>query len=301
MTEGPAPTTVFDVWGCRGSRNLGAARSSIGSHTSSYSLVLGEDLILLDGGRGLMLLGEALLRYKRFAGVKRVRALVSHSHLDHWEGLRDAEWFWRRANGLDVEILGTAEAVTTIQAGYAHPAYVPLDVLAEGTVSALRYTVIGEGERRALGTWSFETFPLNHHSGEGPTRRRLQAVGYKITSPDGATVSYLCDHEPVADTLATERKALAGAHLAVYDAHFIDRSQQAHGHGSQEHAAFMARENPNTLVLAAHHGAAANDERIREGYAFHGRDLPNFQLAVERTSYVWDPARSAFTEGAAAG
>lgn len=301
MTHGPGPTTVFDVWGCRGSRNLGSARSSIGSHTSCYSLVHGEDLILLDAGRGLMLLGEALFRYKRFAAVKRVRALVSHSHLDHWEGLRDVEWFWRRGNGLDVEIFGTSELITTVQAGYAHPAYVPLDILAEGTVAALRYSVIGDGEQRTFGNWAFETFPLNHHSGEGPTRRRLHAVGFKVTAPDGARIAYLCDHEPTADTLATERAALAGVQLAVYDAHFADRSQQAHGHGSQEHAAQMAREHPDTVILAGHHGAAANDERIRDGYGRHGDGVPNFRLAVERTSYFWDPARRAFDEGVPTG
>ena len=76
-------------------------------------------------------------------------------------------------------------------------------------------------------------------------------------------------HEPHPETREVEERLLWQSHLAVYDAHFADIRQHAHGHGSQEHAAFMAREHPGTLVLGGHHGPIFSDTEIRAAYRRH--------------------------------
>src|SRR4030095_9600094 len=91
--------TEFDVWGCRGSRSLIPHYSTVGNYTSCYSVLYGRELFVLDGGRGLAALGQALFETKRFSKVRRVHLLLSHAHMDHWEGIKDAEWFWSRRNG----------------------------------------------------------------------------------------------------------------------------------------------------------------------------------------------------------
>jgi phosphoribosyl 1,2-cyclic phosphodiesterase len=266
----------------------------VGNFTSCYSLRHGDDLIVLDAGRGVAALGYAMQTRPTLRGVRRVFVLVSHAHLDHWEGLKDADWFWGRRNGLEVRILGNRQTLAAIRTGYSHPMYVALTLLAAGTVGSVRYRTIEAGERRRLGGWGIETAPLHHYSGEGRSLRSLDTLGFRVTTPDGATVSYLCDHEPNRSTRAVEKVLLGGAHLAVCDAHFPDIRHHAHGHGSQEHAARMARKNPGVLVLAGHHGPALPDATIRAAYRRHGRGLSNFQLAVEGASYVWDPGRSSF-------
>ena len=285
----------FDVWGSRGSRSLVPPLSRIGNRTSCYSLLRGPDLLVLDAGLGLAALTHAMSAQKRFDGVRRVHVLVSHAHMDHWEGLKDAEWFWRRNNGLQVTLHGTDEALSAIRSGYAHPLYVPLELLAAGKLRRLRSRALKAGARLRLGPWALETCALNHYSGAGRRRLFLSTVGYRITVDGGPAVAYLSDHEPTSGTRETDRRMTRGGHLVVLDAHFADIADHAFGHGSQEHAAVVARENPGTLVLAGHHGPIFSDAEIEASRRRHGRGLPNLELAVEGRSYVWSAARKAFT------
>jgi phosphoribosyl 1,2-cyclic phosphodiesterase len=290
----PEVSFQFDVWGCRGSRNFVPSRSKIGNLTACYSLLTGEDLFVLDAGRGLAALGHALRTEARFKKVARVHVLVSHAHMDHWEGLKDADWFWFRGNGLQVTIWATDQGLEAIRSGHAHPSYVPLELLAEGTLSGLAYCSLKSGEARNLHNVEVKTSALNHYSGQGFSRRPLDTVGFRLEVNGGPTLCYLSDHEPGVETLQTELSMLSGAHLAVYDSHFPDIKRQAHGHGSQEHTAEMARRHPQTLMLAGHHGPMFSDEDIRATHKRHGKGLSNFQLAVEGTTYAWDARKTTF-------
>jgi ribonuclease BN (tRNA processing enzyme) len=300
MTRHPrrsgAPTE-FEVWGCRGSRSFLPLRSVIGNNTSCYSLLHGADLVVLDAGRGLAALGWAMSRRAALRKVERVHVLVSHAHLDHWEGLKDAEWFWRKL-GLDVRILGSAQAVRAIQTAYGHPLYVNLELLAAGRLRSVQYQTLEAGDTWAMEGWGIETAPLHHYSGEDHDRQWLDTLGFRVTAPDGATLGYLCDHEPHVGTREVEERLLRGSHLAVYDAHFADIEQHAHGHGSQEHASRMAREHPSLTVLAGHHGPTLSDREIRAAHRRHRRGVPNFRLAVEGAAWRFDARRSSFVERA---
>jgi len=286
--------TEFEVWGCRGSRSFVPARSAVGNQTSCYSIRQGPDLLVLDGGRGLVALGSALFADARFRSVRRVRVLVSHSHLDHWEGLKDAEWFWRKGRSLEVTVLGTAQALRAIRTAYGHPSYVTLELLAAGTNCRVSYEEMEPGEERRAGGWRIRTQPLYHYSGDEHARDWLDTLGFHVTAPDGATVAYLCDHEPHSGSREVERALLTEAHLAVYDTHWLHARHHAHGHGSVEHAAAMARDFPDTLLLAGHHGPTRGDAEIRSAYRRYGRGLPNFRLAVEGEAFRFERRRRAF-------
>jgi len=292
------PRIYFDVWGSRGSRSLVPPFSRIGNRTSCYSLLRGPELLVLDAGLGLAALTHAMSAQKRFHGVRAVHVLVTHAHMDHWEGLKDADWFWVRNDGLEVTLHGTDEALNAIRSGYSHPLYVPLERLAEGKLRQLKSRTLRADERIRLGDWSIETCALNHYSGAGRRRLFLDTVGYRISAEGGPNLAYLSDHEPTAHTRETERRMTRDGHLVVLDAHFPDIAQHAFGHGSQEHAAIVARESPGTLVLAGHHGPAFSDAQIERSRRRHGRGLPNLDLAVEGRTYVWDAARKAFAQRA---
>ena len=284
----------FDVWGARGSRNLTPATSTIANYTSCYSLKAGPDLFVVDGGRGLGVLSHAIDSSKRFRDVERVHLFLSHSHMDHWEGLKDAGWFWHNGNNLKLDVFGAGEAIDAVHKGYGHPAYVPLDILAERTLSRLKFVTLDADETRRVRGWSFKTFALNHYSGMGDHKNHLATLGYRVRSPEGFTFAYLCDHEPTRETADIERKMLTGTHLAIIDAHFADRSQHAFGHGSQEHAAALAREHGDTLILAGHHGPTTTDADIRRTHKRHGKGLKNFAIATEGMTLKWDPKRERF-------
>jgi class 3 adenylate cyclase/ribonuclease BN (tRNA processing enzyme) len=291
----------FDVWGSRGSRSLVPARSEIANHTSCYSLSDGEELFVFDAGRGLAALGHAVAHDACFQGVRRVHICVTHAHMDHWEGLKDADWFWRRNNGLVVRILGCTEALDALRTGHAHPGYVPLDLLAKGTVASLEYVALAAGQPATVGRWTLRTAPLNHYSGEADNPSVLNTLGFRLEEPSGPVLAYLSDHEPTASTRALELEMLAGARLVVYDSQFADLSQQTHGHGSQEHAAAMARLHPGALVLAGHLGAGRSDAEVREAQQRHAAGLSNFDLAVEGARYLWSAEAQAFLRTEAPG
>ena len=289
----PRPTE-FQVWGCRGSRSLVPHTSEIGNYTSCYSVLHGSELFVFDAGRGLAALGRALFRDKAFSRVRRVHILLSHAHMDHWEGIKDAEWFWAARNGIEVQILGTAETLGAVRTGYSHPMYVALELLSKRTLRGLSWRMLRAGDRRRLSGFKLRTQPLFHYSGEGRSFRVLDAIGFRLTAPDGATIAYLSDHEPRPSTAAAERALLEGANLAIYDAHWPNVRDHMHGHGSQEHAARMAREHPEALVLAGHHSPSFNDRQIRSAFRRHRRGTPNFDLAIEGEIWRFDPRRGAF-------
>jgi ribonuclease BN (tRNA processing enzyme) len=296
MTSGSRAAGVdFEVWGARGSRSLTPPVSKIANYTSCYSVREGVDLFVLDGGRGLGVLSHAVATSARFRGVERIHLLLSHSHMDHWEGLKDAGWFWTSANGLKLTVLGAREAVETLHRGYGHPAYVPLEVLAARTLSGLDFVVLEAGDSRSIRSWRVETFPLHHYSGEGEKKNVLDTLGYRLRSPHGFVLAYLCDHEPTAATEEDELRMLDGANLAIIDAHFADRSQHAFGHGSQEHAAALARRHPGTLVLAAHYGPTTTDAEIRSAGRRHGKGLRNYALAEEGMRLSWRASTNRLT------
>ncbi len=279
----------FEIWGSRGSRSLAPPLSAIANYTSCYSVRAGADLFVLDGGRGLGVLSRSLTAETRFSGVERVHLLLSHSHMDHWEGLKDADWFWTNSNGLKLRVFGAEEAIETVRRGYGHPAYVPLEVLAARTLRRLDFSTLEVDETRRIHGWRVQTFALNHYSGGGRSKNPLDTLGYRLRSPEGFVVAYLCDHEPSPATERHEKRMIEGAHLALIDAHFADRVEHAYGHGSQEHAASLARRHPETLVLAAHHGPTHDDEDIRRAHRRHGKGLSNYAIAAEGMRFAWNP------------
>lgn len=278
---------LFEVWGCRGSRNIVPPRSAIGSNTSAYSLLDGADLYVFDAGRGIDALSAEVSAAPRFEQVERVHILISHSHMDHWEGLKDAEWMWRGSPRLSITVHAPAEAMTTIQRGYDHPAYVALELLAAVAGQNISFTTVGAAQTFPLGDGTVETYSLNHFSGYRHDKSVVETVGYLVKTRNGATVAYFSDHMPEDETVATEERILSTARLAVFDAHYPTIAEQNFGHGSQEYAATVARRHPSALILAGHHGATLSDDAIRSAYQRLVGGAPNFRLAIEGEAYAW--------------
>ena len=249
---------------------------------------------MLDGGRGLAALASELKPTGCLRTVKRINLFVGHAHLDHWEGLKDAEWFWPPPNGLELSVFGRPEALGTIRRVYAHPSYVPLEVLAESTLGRIRFIPLPVRARRKVGEWKLRSYPLNHYSGQGNNKRKLDTIGFRLSLSDGPSICYLCDHEPTKETRRLELQALMGAHLVIVDAHFCDAREHKYGHGSIEFAAQVAREFPRVSVLAGHHSPVNSDARIRAAIVEHGRGLTNLQVAVEGTRFRWDSKKMRF-------
>ena len=281
---------LLQVWGCRGGRN--SCGSRIGNSTSCYSLAAGADLFIFDAGRGLCSLGAALASDERLRSIERLWVLVTHAHMDHWEGLKDAEWMWRRNNGLELTVLGPKEALDTIRSGHQPPAFVALEVLALGTVRRLSFVELAAGDSVALPGGKLEAVALHHYSGLAPDRRYLDTLGYRLAIDGGPTVAYLSDHEPTAATRAMEDAVASSSQLVIVDANHGDVAEHTFGHGSIEYAADLARRHPDTRVMAGHHGPLRSDQQIEDAFRRHAAGCTNVSLAIEGGAEVWDaPAR----------
>lgn len=278
---------LLQVWGCRGGRNT--CHSRIGNSTSCYSLAVGADLFIFDAGRGICTLGAALATDERLRSIERLHVLITHAHMDHWEGLKDAEWMWRRDNGLELTVLAPKEALDTIRGGHQPPAFVALDVLALGTVRRLSFVELAAGGSVELGGAKLEPVALHHYSGVDPNRRYLDTLGYRLAISGGPTVAYLSDHEPTAATRAMEDAVVASSQLVIVDANHGDVAEHTFGHGSIEYAANLARRHPATRVLAGHHGPMRSDQQIEDGFRRHAAGCENVALAIEGSAEVWHP------------
>lgn len=276
-------TIAVRVWGCRGGRNVHGSR--IGELTSCYSVQYDEELYVFDAGRGLGVLADAVLREGRIA---RVHLLVTHAHLDHWEGLRDAAWFWTK-NRLAVTLFGPAEALDAIRRGHAPPSFVALDVLAHGTLASLASIELVAGATHALPGATLATHALHHYSGVAPERRHLDTLGFHLAIAGGPRIAYLCDHEPTSETRTLETTLLETSDLAFVDANYGEVAEHAFGHGSLAHAGELARRHPQTLVLATHHGPTRGDDAIEEGAARHA--CANLAIARDGMVLRWDGTR----------
>lgn len=274
----------FHVWGSRGGRNTHGSR--IGNLTSCYSLRAGADLFVFDAGRGLVVLAEAVLRDDAMRGIQRIHVLVTHGHMDHWEGLKDAAWMWTPGNGLALDVIGPAEALDAIRRAHEPPSFVPLDVLARGTLARFGYVELAPGAMHALPGAALRAVALHHYSGMSPNRRYLETLGYQLALDGGPSVAYLSDHEPTDATRAIEDDLVGAAQLALIDANYGEICEHAFGHGSIEYAAALASRHPRAQVLAGHHGPLRTDEAIDATHRRHG--APNLAIAAEGASFTWD-------------
>ncbi len=290
MEPEPPSAAEFTLWGTRGSRCVFDGASRFGHLTSCASLLLGSDLFVLDAGMGIVRLGEELLSAPRLRGVRRLVVLLSHAHVDHWEGLRAAPWFWRDFPDLAVEIAGPAEALEAIRIGHQPPSFMPLEVLAEGRVRSFTLTRLCAGEDRMFGGLRLRTFPLNHYSGTAERRIFVDTLGYRLDPPGGGSVVWMMDHEPSGATRDTELALLDGATLAVLDCSYLALHEHAFGHGSIAWAARVAQEWPDLLVYAAHLGQSLPDARIEQALQDHA-NTQNLAVAVEGLAREWSGGR----------
>lgn len=186
-------STVYDqedpvivrFWGVRGSiPTPGPLTAAYGGNTSCVELRMGGEIIVLDAGTGIRLLGAALA--EEFASSEvLVSLLVSHTHWDHIQGLPFFGPAYRSQNR--VRIFGyqeencRLEQILTDQMESPHFPIPMHKMVADISVTEF------SSKAFMLGEVSVCTQRLNHPGG---------ATGYRL-SWNGLVVVYLPDNEPV--------------------------------------------------------------------------------------------------------
>ena len=250
-------------WGVRGSFAMsGRDFLRYGGNTCSVELVAsGGQRLLIDLGTGATELAKQLMGGEFGKGAGRLPILLSHTHLDHIQGLPFFTPFFIKGN--EIRILGAkpnsgASLEGTLQNQLA-PHYSPLNGL-ENLAAGVSIDEIIPGQKIVLPGFEVSTIAVPHGS--------MWTTAYRIKG-DGKIVTYLSDVEyPDLDSPLPEAIELArGADLLIHDAMHADHDydvRRGWGH-SPARAGVVVAERAGAKKLALfHHSPDATDEMIDE-------------------------------------
>jgi phosphoribosyl 1,2-cyclic phosphodiesterase len=250
-------------WGVRGSFAMsGREFLRYGGNTASVELVTDAgDRLLIDLGTGATELGKQLMTAEFGKGQGTLPILLSHTHLDHIQGLPFFTPFFIKGN--QIRILGAPPiAGTSLEAilqNQLAPHYSPLNGL-ENLAAGVSIETIEPGSPIALPGFEVVTAAVPHGS--------MWTTSFRI-SADGKTVTYLSDVEypSVDDPLEAAVELARDADLLVHDAMHADHDYELRrgwGH-SPARAGVVVAERAGAKKLALfHHSPDATDEMIDE-------------------------------------
>lgn len=250
-------------WGVRGSFAMsGRDFLRYGGNTTSVELVAsGGQRLLIDLGTGATELAKQLMGSEFGKGQGRLPILLSHTHLDHIQGLPFFTPFFIKGN--EIRILGAkpnsgASLEGTLQNQLA-PHYSPLNGL-ENLAAGVSIDEIIPGQKIVLPGFEVSTIAVPHGS--------MWTTAYRIKG-DGKVVTYLSDVEyPDLDAPLQQALDLArDADLLIHDAMHADHDydvRRGWGH-SPARAGVVVAERAGAKKLALfHHSPDATDEMIDE-------------------------------------
>jgi phosphoribosyl 1,2-cyclic phosphodiesterase len=281
-------------WGVRGSVPApGPATTRVGGNTTCVSVrKAGESTTLvLDGGTGIRVLGEAMLA----DGPVRAELLLSHTHWDHIQGLPFFAPLYRPDSVLRVWAAGITALhhERTLRTQMDETVF---PVSLQRVAAAVSFSTMAPELPAIIGDTGIEAtaFAARHPGG---------AVAYRLESEGAGSIVFAPDNElsgPVenADYVAWRSefaRRVRGARLLVHDATYTAEEyerQRGWGHTSQEDAVRFAVECEVQQLALFHHHPDRDDETLysqRDACAALARSLGSsleVVLAVEGMAMV---------------
>ena len=256
-------TYTVTFWGTRGSiPTPGAYTARYGGNTSCVAVSGSADqLVILDAGSGIRLLGRELSR--RSSGPMNLDILLSHTHWDHIQGLP----FFQPLNtkGNTVRIYGAAQAGVPLEEildRQMDPVVFPVPLKA--LAADLTITEVSHGSFEIDG-FLVEAFRLRH---PGTT------LGYKLVpAKGGRTIAYVTDNELGSggsydvprDWRRQLVRFLGGVDTLIHDGMYSEamiESRAGWGHSTPEQAVSLAWEAGCRRLVLFHHEPENNDADI---------------------------------------
>jgi phosphoribosyl 1,2-cyclic phosphodiesterase len=268
-SKGNAPRTRertrIRFWGVRGSiPTPGPTTVHYGGNTSCVEIRADGQIIVLDAGTGLRLLGRELVaEFDR--RPLAVTLLLTHTHWDHIQGLPFFMPVYKPQN--QVRILGYEGArhgLEVVLTGQMASPFFPV-----GLPELPASVQIEELKRRSfnIGPVRVQAFAA-HHPGK--------CVGYRLATSAG-TVAFFPDNE-VHPTKALNRPMvdfLRGTDVAIMDTQFDAQEYQQHtgwGHGCLDAVVALALQARVKTLFLFHHDPNHDDRKIASMLA-HARRL----------------------------
>jgi phosphoribosyl 1,2-cyclic phosphodiesterase len=267
-------------WGVRGSFAMsGREFLRYGGNTTSIELVTGAgQRLLVDLGTGATELGKQLMAGEFGKGQGTLPILLTHTHLDHIQGLPFFTPFFIKGN--QIRILGAAPlygvALEATLQNQLSPHYSPLNGL-ENLAAGVSIETIIAGAPLELPGFAVETCAVPHGS--------MWTTAYRITA-DGKAVTLLSDVEyaSVEDPLPQAVALAHEADLLIHDAMHADHDYEMRkgwGHSPARAGVIVAERAGAKKLALFHHSPDATDDMIDDVVARTAArtDVPVFAAA----------------------
>ena len=283
--NGGNSATRLRFWGVRGSiPTPGAATVGYGGNTSCVEVRADGEIIVMDAGSGLRLLGVSLT--KEFPGQPlHLTVLVSHTHWDHIQGFPFFMPAYNPAN--KIRILGYEGARAGLGATLAlqmESPYFPI------TMRQMPSHIVIE-ELREM-TFKVGEVPVEACFSKHPG----VCVGYRLTT-SGGSIIYLPDNEWSSEDRTDEcpegcsRNAklvqfIRGVDVLIIDAQYDREEYESHkgwGHGCLDDVVRLAISCEVKRLFLFHHDPQHDDAKIDSMLA-HARSIAREQgspIAIE--------------------
>lgn len=247
-------------WGVRGSiPSPGPNTIEVGGNTSCVEVRAGRELIILDGGTGLRLLGSALVKEQPL----EARLFFSHVHWDHIQGFP----FFGPAfvQGNVIELYGATNVTGTLEETLAGQMNFPnFPVRLDHMGAKMSFHDIDDGYVLRFDDNSVVVHAamLNHPQG---------VLAYRIEH-DGHAVVYATDTEHYETPDPKLMELAKGADLLIYDSQYtpeeyageVDgRSKVGWGHSTMIEGVKVSQAAGVKRLILFHHDPEQSDDAVR--------------------------------------
>lgn len=278
----PAPeASVLRFWGVRGSiPTPGQGTVKFGGNTSCVELRVPGEIVILDAGTGLRMLGKELAR-EGADHPMNLTVLLTHTHWDHIQGLPFFQPLFKSSNR--IRILGYEGARLDLEGVLNRQMENPFFPIGLREVPANVDIIELHDLQFDVGRLKVEACFANHPG---------ICVGYKVHTPHG-TIAFFPDNELSSNDLGQQAKLSAG-HLGtkrtprerivtfiqnvdvlVMDSQYDCEEYKEHvgwGHGCVDDVVNVAAEAKVKQLFMFHHDPDHDDEKVCQ-MLDHARDI----------------------------
>ena len=266
----------FKFWGVRGSiATPGSKTVKYGGNTTCIEIRTdNNDLIILDAGTGIHMLGQKLLKQLPITA----HIFITHTHWDHIQGLPFFSPIFIPGNQL--KIYGGLDPVThegiqralSVQLQYS---YFPIREAELN--SSIEYSTLKPGEQVTIGSATITPILLSHP---------VLNFGYRIDC-DGQSIFFTGDYEPLYNIYTPDdsefgqyqsfvdekqkeiTKVIQGVDALIVDSSFTTKeylSKKGWGHGTYDSAMKLASLAKAKKLFFTHHEPTRSDDQLESIY-----------------------------------
>ena len=218
-----------------------------------------DDLIVLDGGTGIRVLGEELTAHGQ-KSPSPIDIFITHAHWDHIMGLPFFAPIWQPESRIVMHALSERAENAIRRAVLFDGEHFPVRIQ---DIPARLERPPFAGTRQRVGSATVSSIFLNHPGG---------CDGFRVDDADGASICYLTDNElspPGTPTTSIEQLArfAHGTGLLIHDAQYLPSDlpqKRGWGHSLVDEVLELGRLAEARTVVLHHHDPSRDDRALDE-------------------------------------